>query len=140
MQAQATAGTAPERLLRAELRRVGVDTRRRANRPLPLPRRSADLVFARARVAVFVDGCFWHACPDHYRPPNANGRWWVEKLARNIARDRDTDERLAALGWRVVRVWEHDDMGIAARNIARAVRSAPHGGQRPPDAGDPRAP
>jgi len=102
--------------LRRELHRIGL--RYRVNRPvLPGVRRRADVVFTPARVAVFVDGCFWHGCPSHGTRPKANADWWAAKLAGNVARDRDTDARLDAAGWRVVRVWEHEDMRAAAGNV-----------------------
>lgn len=72
---------------------------------------------------VFVDGCFWHSCPLHGSTPVTNAEWWVEKLARNVARDRDTDQRLAEAGWLVVRVWEHEDPQEAARHVMSVVRS-----------------
>jgi len=75
---------------------------------LPGLRRRADLVFTRARVAVFIDGCFWHRCPEHGTLPKANAAWWRAKLNRNVERDRDTDARLRDADWIVVRVWEHD--------------------------------
>jgi DNA mismatch endonuclease (patch repair protein) len=85
------------------------------------------MVFTRARVAVYVDGCFWHRCPVHATTPKANREWWEAKLSANVARDRDTDARLAAAGWATVRVWEHEDPATAAGRIAGAVaaRSAP---------------
>jgi DNA mismatch endonuclease (patch repair protein) len=87
----------------------------------PALRRKADIVFSKAKIAVFVDGCFWHACPDHGSAPKSNAAWWQEKLQTNVARDRDTDERLAAAGWLVVRVWEHEDPGVAAAAIVDVV-------------------
>jgi DNA mismatch endonuclease (patch repair protein) len=75
---------------------------------LPLPRRRADLIFPEARVAVFVDGCWWHGCPEHFRPPVRNRAWWLEKVEGNRARDAETDALLEDLGWRVARIWEHD--------------------------------
>ena len=90
--------------------------------PIPGMPRRADLVFARARVAVFVDGCFWHCCPEHATWPKANARWWKAKLLGNVARDRDTDARLQEAGWLVLRFWEHEDPARAARHIVRAVR------------------
>jgi DNA mismatch endonuclease (patch repair protein) len=71
---------------------------------------------------VFVDGCFWHGCPDHGGTPRANRDWWVNKIATNQRRDNDTDDQLRALGWTVVRVWEHDDPGQAAEKIESIVR------------------
>ena len=90
--------------------------------PEPHLRRRADLLFRRARVAVFVDGCFWHACPRHGTLPKANRTFWEAKLARNRSRDRDTDRRLRAKGWRVVRVWEHEAADDAAARVLRWVR------------------
>jgi DNA mismatch endonuclease (patch repair protein) len=87
-------------------------------------RRKADLVFSSARVAVFVDGCFWHACPDHGTQPKHNAAWWAEKIATNAERDRDTDRRLAADGWIVVRVWEHEVPEAAAARVAEAVSNS----------------
>lgn len=91
-------------------------------------RRRADLVFTRARVAVYVDGCFWHQCPLHATFPKANAAWWRDKLDANVARDRDTDRRLADAGWTVVRIWEHEDPVVAADRVEVAARqrSTPH--------------
>ncbi|MGH8887617.1 MAG: very short patch repair endonuclease [Egibacteraceae bacterium] len=88
---------------------------------LPEVRRKADIVFSRARVAVFVDGCFWHVCPQHATWPRANAEWWRAKLEENARRDRDTDERLGSAGWTVVRVWEHEPTEAAAKRVAEAV-------------------
>jgi len=82
-------------------------------------------VFRSARVAVEVRGCFWHACPEHYRLPQTNDSYWSAKAARNVARDRDTAERLTAAGWRLIVVWEHDDVHEAAAHIESAVRERP---------------
>jgi DNA mismatch endonuclease (patch repair protein) len=78
-------------------------------------------VFPKQRVAVFVDGCFWHRCPDHGTSPQANSTYWRVKLDRNVARDQRNDAALAAAGWLVVRVWEHDDPQVAADRIADAL-------------------
>jgi len=91
-------------------------------RPLPGLRRTGDLVFPRRRVVVFVDGCFWHRCPEHFRMPAANPDYWEPKIARNVARDRETDRRLAEAGWRVLRFWEHEKAEDVAELIDRAVR------------------
>lgn len=90
-------------------------------RPEKALRRKADIVFGRAKVAVFVDGCFWHDCPEHGSAPKANAAWWREKLRRNVERDRDTDTRLREAGWTVVRVWEHESPKVAAERIAMTV-------------------
>jgi DNA mismatch endonuclease, patch repair protein len=87
-------------------------------------RRRADLVFRTARVAVFIDGCFWHACPEHATWPKHNAEFWREKIETNQRRDQDTDQRLVASGWRVIRVWEHECPAEAAEQIERIVRGA----------------
>ena len=114
--------TRPELALRRAVHRRGmryfVDRAPLANDR----RRRADLVFPRKRVAVFMDGCFWHGCPEHTRPPRTNEQWWAAKLRGNVARDRETDARLSAAGWRVVRVWEHEPVDAAAARVERAVR------------------
>lgn len=130
MAKQKRAGTKPEVALRRELHRRGA--RYFVDRaPLPKLRRRADLVFPRRRVAVYVDGCFWHSCPEHATFPKNNAEWWAEKLAGNVARDRDTDARLAAAGWTVVRVWEHEPAAAAADLVMRIVTSAPGGRSGP---------
>jgi DNA mismatch endonuclease (patch repair protein) len=121
MSRQRTRDTEPEMLLRRELHRRGL--RYRVDASLPgLPRRRADVLFTRARVAVFVDGCFWHGCPVHKTAPTTNGAWWAAKLARNIERDRETDAHLRSLGWMVLRVWEHENITHAATDIEQIVR------------------
>jgi DNA mismatch endonuclease (patch repair protein) len=90
---------------------------------VPGTRRKVDIVFGPARIALFVDGCFWHGCPDHgRRRHNVNGWYWGPKIERNVARDQDTNERLEECGWRVIRVWEHEDMEAAAEQILKEVR------------------
>ena len=112
--------TGPERALRSELHRLGlrflVDAR-----PVPtIPRRS-DVVLRGDRVAVFLDGCFWHGCPDHFRPPVTNADYWAAKIAGNRARDASTTALLEAAGWVVVRAWEHEPPALAARRVAAAL-------------------
>jgi DNA mismatch endonuclease (patch repair protein) len=92
-------------------------------KPLDDSSRRADVVFPRAKVAVFVDGCFWHGCPEHRTWPKANEQFWCTKILANIERDADTNERLRDRGWLVIRVWEHEDPSNAAIRIARRVRS-----------------
>lgn len=120
MSGQARKDTTPELALRSALHRRGLRFRVH-RRPLPGLRREADLVFPQARVAVFVDGCFWHGCPAHASWPKSNAEWWRIKLNGNRARDAETDARLAEGGWLSVRVWEHEPTGEAADRIARAV-------------------
>jgi DNA mismatch endonuclease (patch repair protein) len=113
--------TAPERRLRSSLHRLGL--RFRVHRPIvPGVRRKADIVFGPSRVAVFVDGCFWHSCPTHGTAAKANANFWRKKLRDNQRRDADTNARLKAAGWKVIRVWEHEKPKVAARRIAAAVR------------------
>jgi DNA mismatch endonuclease (patch repair protein) len=113
-----TSGTAPERALRRELHRRGL--RYRVNVPT-IPGRP-DIALTRARIAVFVDGCFWHGCPEHAVAPKANADWWRSKLDANVARDRRTEERLREMGWLVIRAWEHENPVDAADVIERAWR------------------
>ncbi|AVH25042.1 very short patch repair endonuclease [Nocardia cyriacigeorgica] len=121
MSRQRRAGTEPELALRRELHRRGL--RYFVDRP-PIrgQRRRADVIFPRLRVAVYVDGCFWHSCPEHATYPKNNAEWWAEKLAANVARDRATDAALAAAGWKVIRIWEHEDPVAAADRVAAALR------------------
>lgn len=101
----------------------------RVTYPVPdMRRRTIDVAFTRRRVAVFLDGCFWHGCPEHGTDPRSNSAWWAQKIAANQARDRDTDSHLEALGWRVVRVWEHEDLAAAVVRVSMAVAPAPHHG------------
>jgi DNA mismatch endonuclease (patch repair protein) len=121
MQQQQRRDTRPELELRRALHAAGL--RYRVERPvIPGMRRRADVVFGPAKVAVFVDGCFWHMCPDHATFPKANAGWWREKLERNRARDQDTDRLLREQGWLPLRVWEHEDMAEAAVRVAGIVR------------------
>ena len=115
--------TTPEMAIRREIHRRGL--RYRVDAPLPgMARRRADILFTRAKVAVFVDGCFWHGCPIHGTQPKNNGSWWHTKLEGNQARDRDTNARLQAEGWTVLRFWEHEDFFEAADAIEDAVRAS----------------
>jgi DNA mismatch endonuclease, patch repair protein len=100
--------TAPERRLRELLHKRGLRYRV-STRPLPSLRRTADIVFPKARVAVFVDGCYWHGCPDHHRPATRNSEFWRSKIADNKRRDAETNRVLSEQGWTVVRCWEHED-------------------------------
>lgn len=106
------------KLLHADGLRYSVDSK-----PLEDSPRRADVVFRRARVAVFVDGCFWHGCPEHGTWPKANEQFWRAKILANMERDANTNDRLRDRGWVVIRVWEHQDPAAAATRIARRVRS-----------------
>lgn len=109
--------------LRSLLHRSGlrfrVDLRIGSGPSAPRP----DLAFTRARVAVFVDGCFWHSCPEHGAEPRANPGYWGPKLARNRARDHENDRRLKEMGWEVLRIWEHEDAEDAAGRVRSLVTS-----------------
>jgi DNA mismatch endonuclease (patch repair protein) len=88
-----------------------------STRPLPTVRRTADLVFSRIRLAVFLDGCYWHGCPEHHTLSATNAAYWTEKLESNRRRDRQTDQWLREAGWEVLRVWEHEDPKAAALRV-----------------------
>jgi DNA mismatch endonuclease (patch repair protein) len=120
MQAIRSRDTKPERLIRQLLHARGLRYRVAA-RPLAELRRTADIVFRPTRVAVFIDGCYWHGCPEHYAAPRINSGYWSEKVATNMARDRDTDAKLKEAGWLVLRFWEHEPSDTCADTIAAAV-------------------
>ena len=116
--------TGCELALRSAVHRMGL--RYRVDQaPITGLRRRADLVFRAARVAVFVDGCFWHGCPDHGTWPTANEGYWRPKIEANRRRDADTAMRLAEAGWEVLRFWEHEDPAAAAARVTQAVRHRP---------------
>ena len=90
----------------------------------PIPgqrRRTIDIAFTRARLAVYIDGCFWHGCPVHATSPKVNREWWVEKIAANRARDAAATEQLEVLGWAVLRFWEHEPAGSVVRAVHEAL-------------------
>lgn len=122
MRANRGRDTRPELALRRAVHALGLRYRVSA-RPIPAVRRTADLVFPRAKVAVFLDGCFWHGCPEHHTVAVTNAAFWAEKVETNRRRDRDTDRRLDEAGWVSVRVWEHRDPQQAADEV-RAVVAA----------------
>lgn len=112
--------TRPEKAVRSALHRRGFRFRVAA-RPIRDLRRTADIVFPTERVAVQVDGCYWHGCPDHYKEPSTNSEYWLAKIERNRARDADSDERWARAGWLVVHHWEHEELDSIVENVARLV-------------------
>lgn len=116
--------TAPEVALRKALWSRG--WRYRVDHKVVGRKRRVDLAFTRLGVAVFVDGCFWHGCPHHATTPKANREWWEQKLAANVARDRDTDRALHDAGWAVIRVWEHEDAARAADLVEQVLVSRRH--------------
>jgi DNA mismatch endonuclease (patch repair protein) len=118
MRANRGRDTGPERQLRSELHARGLRYRVSV-RPLPQLRRTADIVFTKAHVAIFVDGCYWHGCPEHYRPATKNREFWHTKIADNKTRDAETTRVLAEHGWTVIRCWEHEDTkSVADRVVA----------------------
>ncbi|GAA2526578.1 MULTISPECIES: very short patch repair endonuclease [Streptomyces] len=123
MSRQNSRDTAPEVAVRKLLHAAGL--RYRVNVPVPgLSRRTIDIVFSKAKVAVFLDGCFWHGCPQHATQPKANAEWWRTKLDKNMARDMETTEHLTAAGWTVLRFWEHELPDHVANVVRNAVLSA----------------
>ncbi|MEU6905695.1 very short patch repair endonuclease [Streptomyces coeruleorubidus] len=121
MSRQASKDTAVELAVRRLLHAAGL--RYRVEYPVPgLPRRRIDVAFPRAKVAVLIDGCFWHGCPQHATHPKANAEWWRSKLDRNMARDRETTEHLLAAGWTVLRFWEHEAPEEVAVRVATVVK------------------
>jgi DNA mismatch endonuclease (patch repair protein) len=122
MQSNKSRDTKPELALRSAVHALGLRYRVGA-KPLAGLRRTADLVFPTAKVAVFLDGCFWHGCPEHHTVAAANAKFWADKVSGNRARDRDTDARLEAAGWASVRVWEHENPREAAQRVEGVVRA-----------------
>jgi DNA mismatch endonuclease (patch repair protein) len=115
--------TRPEVALRSELYRRGYRFRKSCV-PTPAVRCRADVVFPAARLAVFVDGCFWHRCPEHGTKPSTNAGYWRAKLDRNVARDRRNERELANAGWAVIRIWEHEEVAAAADRVVAALRAS----------------
>ncbi|MFJ6796510.1 very short patch repair endonuclease [Streptomyces sp. NPDC091268] len=130
MSRQKSKDTRIEVALRRALHAAGLRYRVH-RRPIKAVRREADIVFGPARVAVFVDGCFWHGCPEHATWPRRNADFWRGKIEGNRARDRDTDARLAEAGWLAVRVWEHEAVAQAAARVAAVVRERRPGAPGP---------
>src|SRR2546425_4101584 len=122
MRANRRVDTKPELALRSALHREGYRFRKDYRLDLDAGARvRPDIAFTARRVAVFVDGCFWHACPDHGRNPAVNEWYWAPKLRRTVERDRAADAALAAAGWRVVRIWEHVPLADAVAAVTAAL-------------------
>jgi DNA mismatch endonuclease, patch repair protein len=121
MRANRRTDTKPELALRRALHGQGFRYRKDYRLDLDGARVRPDIAFTARRVAVFVDGCFWHACPEHGTKPASNTWYWGPKLARNVERDRAADAALTAAGWRVVRVWEHEPLDEAVAAVIAAV-------------------
>lgn len=116
-------GTDAEMALRQEMYRIGLRYRIDYE-VLKKPRRVADVAFPGRKIAVFVDGCFWHGCPEHATWPKRNAEFWRQKIEANRQRDADTNTRLRAIGWTVLRFWSHESPAKAAAMVARAVANA----------------
>lgn len=121
MRRQRVRDTRPERALRRELHRLGLRFWVQRAVP-PASRVRADIVFPAARVAVFVNGCFWHGCPEHATWPQSNAAFWRAKIEGNIERDARVDAVFEAAGWCSLRVWEHETVGLAAERVGDVVR------------------
>lgn len=120
-------GTQAELELRKALHVLG--RRYRVQVPVLIkPRRIADIVFPKVRIAIFVDGCFWHGCPEHASWPKSNAAFWRDKIETNRARDADTNLRLEALGWKVIRIWAHEAATVSADRIAGCVEARKRAG------------
>jgi len=114
--------TPAELVIRRHLTHLGLRYRVDVE-PWPGFRRRADIVFRRERIAIFVDGCFWHGCPLHYVSPKRNGDWWRSKITSNVRKDGEVAASLTTNGWSCLRFWTHSDMDDAAQDIARRVKS-----------------
>ncbi len=121
MRANRRVDSKPEIRLRKALHGRGLRFRKDYRMDINGLRVRPDIVFTRRKVAVFVDGCFWHVCPLHGRQPTRNEWYWTPKLRRNMERDRAADEALTDAGWTVVRIWEHEDQGAAVDAVIRAL-------------------
>jgi DNA mismatch endonuclease (patch repair protein) len=124
MLANRSSDTGPEIALRKALHALGFRYRKHVPLVVGRLRTRPDILFASARVAVFVDGCFWHRCPVHATDPRANAEYWLPKLAANAARDRRVNDALAGAGWTVVRIWEHEAIDDAVARVTSAVERA----------------
>lgn len=125
MQSNRRRDTLPEIAVRKILHRAGL--RYRVDYAALGGRRRADIVFTRQRIAIFIDGCFWHGCPEHATLPKTNTGYWLPKLQRNIERDRETDEMLTEAGWTALRFWEHEAAEAVALGISDAVEQSMRG-------------
>lgn len=124
--------TRPEVLLRSRLHRLGYRFRKDHRLDLGGARVRPDIVFTKRKVAIFVDGCFWHVCPIHGRRPSVNEWYWDPKLSKNVDRDRRANEALAEAGWTVVRIWEHETIECAVDLVEQALRASNESNSTPP--------
>nr|WP_076263827.1 very short patch repair endonuclease [Intrasporangium flavum] len=124
MRANRRADTQPEVRLRRQLHRLGYRFRKDFRIDLEDVRVRPDIVFTRRRVAVFVDGCFWHSCPLHGSRPRINDWYWGPKLQRTVARDTAANAALVEAGWIVLRIWEHEPLEVSTRTVVEALQEA----------------
>ena len=122
MSKQVSRDTTPELAVRRLLHASGYRYRLHTHVP-GIPRRTIDIAFGNLKIAIFLDGCFWHGCPQHATAPKANAEWWHTKLNRNMTRDRETTKHLTDAGWTVLRFWEHESAEDVTRRIAVTVAS-----------------
>jgi DNA mismatch endonuclease (patch repair protein) len=143
MQGNRSRDTQPELAVRRILHAKGLRYRV-ARPPIPGLRRTADVLFTRVKVAVFIDGCFWHGCPTHYRAPRSNNQYWEAKLGRNRRRDAEISETLRETGWTELRFWSHEDPIEVAERIHQAICAAKNDSReahrKQPGPGDPPHP
>ncbi|MER6248107.1 very short patch repair endonuclease [Streptomyces griseorubiginosus] len=126
MSRQLSKNTTAELAVRRLLHAAGL--RYRVEYPVPgMARRRIDVAFPGAKLAILIDGCFWHGCPEHATHPKANAEWWRQKLERNMARDIETTEHLRAAGWEVLRFWEHEAPQDVAEEVRRVVTERKNG-------------
>lgn len=123
MQGNRARDTGPELAVRRTLHAAGLRYRLQVA-AIPGLRRTIDIAFPRQHVAIFIDGCYWHGCPEHYSSPKANAEFWREKVERNRARDADTTARLEAAGWTVLRFWTHQTPASIAAQIETVVSAS----------------
>jgi DNA mismatch endonuclease (patch repair protein) len=121
MQTQKQRDTGCELAIRQHLFRLGIRYRIDC-RPVPDIPRKADIVIRRAKVALFIDGCFWHKCPQHWKPPKRHAAWWTDKVETTARRDRETSKMLQQSGWLVIRAWEHESAELVASRVVQAVQ------------------
>jgi DNA mismatch endonuclease, patch repair protein len=140
MRANRRTDTKPELALRRALHKQGYRYRKDLRLDLTQARVRPDIAFTARRVAVFVDGCFWHCCPEHGTQPANNTWYWEPKLARNVARDRAADAALSAAGWNVVRIWEHESLEAAVAAVVAALEASGRSRSRSAAVAGPGAP
>jgi DNA mismatch endonuclease (patch repair protein) len=121
MQGNKSRDTKPEMLIRRYLHGVGLRYRVHS-RPIKDWNRRADIVFPRAQIAIFINGCFWRGCPKHYITRKTNAAYWILKINRNMARDVETYARLTSEGWLVLQIWEHDDLDKKAKQVKGKIQ------------------